>query len=209
MWAQAAAMRAPARAQGGGGRGGSAGGSGGIARATGEHVLQPDETLMAECKVDTLRGSGPGGQHRNKTETGVRLTHLPTDVRAEAFEERSQQRNKDMALKRLRMKLALELRTEVSLGAEGDEEPYVVPPQLKAILPSAKQRLGPKHADFPKGIAALLDVLSAAEWKPPIAAKALGCTSSAIIKILASDKAVLALVNGNRQRAGLNVLKAK
>ena len=81
-----AARRAPARARGGGGRGGSAGGSGGIARATGEHVLQPDETLMAECKVDTLRGSGPGGQHRNKTETGVRLTHLPTDVRAEAFE---------------------------------------------------------------------------------------------------------------------------
>ena len=44
------------------------------------------KALMAECKVDTLRGSGPGGQHRNKTETGVRLTHLPTDVRAEAFE---------------------------------------------------------------------------------------------------------------------------
>ena len=63
-------------------------------------------------------------------------------------QERSQQRNKDMALKRLRMKLALELRTEVSLGAEGDEEPYVVPPQLKAILPSAKQRLGPKHAEY-------------------------------------------------------------
>ncbi|GMV06135.1 MAG: hypothetical protein AMXMBFR53_24110 [Gemmatimonadota bacterium] len=64
-----------------------------------------DEELLAQCRVETFRAGGPGGQHQNTTESGVRLVHLPTGVRASAREERSQHRNRSVALERLRAKL--------------------------------------------------------------------------------------------------------
>src|SRR5208337_1938875 len=68
------------------------------------------EQLIAECDVRRLRRSGPGGQHRNKVETAVSLHHLPSGVRAEASERRSQAQNQAVALFRLRINLALEVR---------------------------------------------------------------------------------------------------
>jgi protein subunit release factor A len=64
-----------------------------------------DEALLAECRVETFRSGGPGGQHQNKTESGVRLVHLPTGIRVTSREERSQHRNRARALTRLREKL--------------------------------------------------------------------------------------------------------
>src|SRR5437867_1918085 len=66
--------------------------------------------LLAECEKCFTRRSGPGGQHRNKVETAVVLVHRLTGVRAEANERRSQARNRQVALHRLRLKLALEIR---------------------------------------------------------------------------------------------------
>lgn len=68
-------------------------------------VPPSDEELLAQCRVETFRAGGPGGQHQNTTESGVRLVHLPTGVRASAREERSQHRNRGVALERLRAKL--------------------------------------------------------------------------------------------------------
>ena len=64
-----------------------------------------DEELLAECRVETFTAGGKGGQHQNRTESGVRLIHLPTGVVAIAREERSQYRNRVAALDRLRKKL--------------------------------------------------------------------------------------------------------
>jgi protein subunit release factor A len=64
-----------------------------------------DEALLAQCRVETFRAGGPGGQHQNVTESAVRLVHLPTGVRVVAREERSQHRNRALALARLREKL--------------------------------------------------------------------------------------------------------
>jgi peptide chain release factor 2 len=64
-----------------------------------------DEALLAQCRVETFRSGGKGGQHQNKTESGVRLVHLPTGVRATSRSERSQHRNKAIAIARLRRKL--------------------------------------------------------------------------------------------------------
>ena len=69
-----------------------------------------DQALLAQCELDRFRASGPGGQKRNKTESAVRLRHLPTGLVASATESRSQHENRARALRRLRERLALELR---------------------------------------------------------------------------------------------------
>ncbi len=58
-----------------------------------------------EIRVEVFRASGPGGQHRNKRETAVRVRHLPSGITAIAAEHRSQARNKELALRRLELKL--------------------------------------------------------------------------------------------------------
>src|SRR5262249_3620019 len=65
-----------------------------------EIEIRPDE-----LKRDTFRSGGPGGQHQNKTESGVRYTHLPTGIAAESRSERSQHKNDQMALSLLKAKL--------------------------------------------------------------------------------------------------------
>ena len=54
-----------------------------------------------DFRVDTFRTGGPGGQHQNKTNSGVRITHLASGAVGEARDERSQLQNKKLALKRL------------------------------------------------------------------------------------------------------------
>lgn len=58
-----------------------------------------------ELKVDTFRSQGAGGQHVNKTESGVRFTHIPTGIVAESTESRSQHKNREIALQRLYVKI--------------------------------------------------------------------------------------------------------
>ena len=65
-----------------------------------------DEDLLRECEVETFRSSGPGGQHVNKTESAVRLRHVPSGIVVSSQQERSQHRNKALCLQRLRNKVA-------------------------------------------------------------------------------------------------------
>lgn len=71
---------------------------------------EDDDSLLAECRVETFRSGGPGGQHQNKTESGVRLTHEPTGVTVTSRDSRSQHRNRATALQRLREALEQVLR---------------------------------------------------------------------------------------------------
>ena len=72
-------------------------------------AIEPvDETCFRaqDVRWETMRASGPGGQHVNRTESAVRVTHVPTGLQATAMEERSQHRNRRLALARLAKRLA-------------------------------------------------------------------------------------------------------
>ena len=65
-----------------------------------------------DIRIDYFRGSGPGGQHRNTSETGVRITHLPTGMVVTATESRSRHQNLQKAMQRLEEKLAAKNRKQ-------------------------------------------------------------------------------------------------
>jgi peptide chain release factor 2 len=68
-------------------------------------IPDSNEELMKECQVETFRSSGKGGQHVNKTESAVRIIHLPTGIVSTCQDERSQLQNKRKCLNQLRSKL--------------------------------------------------------------------------------------------------------
>jgi protein subunit release factor B len=69
-------------------------------------MQRSDEKLLAECEISTFRSSGKGGQHVQKTDSAVRLRHLPTGITVVSQAERSQYLNKQICLKKLKEKLA-------------------------------------------------------------------------------------------------------
>ena len=69
------------------------------------HISELDKILLSECKVETFRSSGKGGQHANKTESAVRLTHIKSGIQVMCQDERSQYLNKMKCIKELRVRI--------------------------------------------------------------------------------------------------------
>jgi protein subunit release factor A len=65
----------------------------------------PETVRKSDLRIDYYRGSGPGGQHRNKTDSACRITHLPTGITAQSEEHKHQPQNKKAAFRRLAEKL--------------------------------------------------------------------------------------------------------
>ena len=157
------------------------------------------EQLRAECEVRRLRRSGPGGQHRNKVETAISLHHLPTGVHAEASERRSQAQNQSVAMFRLRVNLALEVRRPC--------RPDCAPSQLWQSRCGGMLKVSATHNDFPALLAEALDVLAAIDADPKQAATVLNCTPSQLVRLLKLDPRALALVNSWRRERQMHCLR--
>jgi PAS domain-containing protein len=163
------------------------------------HPAESEERrLLAECRVERTRRSGPGGQHRNKVETAVVITHTPTGVRGEASERRSQEENRRQALFRLRVNLALAVRT-VRENAPGE--------LWRSRIRGGRIEVNPAHDDFPALLAEALDVLVALDVDMSRAAGQLGCTTSQLIRFLKHEPRALQAVNEHRASRGLHPLK--
>src|SRR5438552_3361348 len=119
-------------------------------------LLASDEVLLAQCEVDRYRASGPGGQHRNKTESAVRLRHRVTGISAIGEDSRSQSENKLHAVRRLRAAIALEVREPIALAG------YAPSPRLAALVAGGTAPLGARTrqtGEYWAAIGELLDLL--------------------------------------------------
>jgi hypothetical protein len=154
-----------------------------------------DMELLEQCRVDTYRASGPGGQKRNKTSSAVRLCHLPSGLLLIAEESRSQHENKARALRRLRQRLHLRLR-----------EPFA-PETAAAVVKPHGLKLGIRDERFWPVVGFVLDGLEATEGRVGETAEVLGVSTGRLIDFLRLDVKVWEEANHIRQRFGHKPLK--
>jgi peptide chain release factor 2 len=122
-----------------------------------------------DLRVDTFRASGAGGQHVNKTESAVRITHLPTGMVVQSQAERSQHRNRDSAMKILMARLLVhyqeqsKARTQALAGEKKDIDfgsqirSYVLQPYTMANDHRTEVKIGDVHAVLDGDLDAFID----------------------------------------------------
>jgi hypothetical protein len=169
-----------------------------------DYLMASDDALIAQCEVDRYRASGPGGQHRNKTESAVRLRHRLTGVTAIGEDSRSQAENKIHAVRRLRSAIALTVREPVVLAG------HVPSPRLAALVAGGTAPLGARTrltGDYWSAIAELLDLLVAGDLEIAATAQRLGITTGALSKLVLHDEQVARAVNDLRRARGMRALR--
>jgi hypothetical protein len=169
-----------------------------------DYLTASDDALVSQCEVDRYRASGPGGQHRNKTESAVRLRHKLTGVSAIGEDSRSQSENKLHAVRRLRSAIALDVREPVGL------EHFTPSPRLAKLVAGGTAPLGAKTkltGDYWAAIAELLDLLVAGDLEIGTTAQRLGITTGALSKLLLHDDQVGRTVNDLRRAKGMRPLR--
>jgi hypothetical protein len=158
-----------------------------------------DAKLIAECDVHCYRASGPGGQHRNKVASAIRLRHRPSDLIVIATESRLQGQNRARALKRLRTAIALVARLPLP-------EKVIWPESVN--IGRRRLRVSEKNPAINHVIALVLDAFAQSEGRLADAATALGLTSSGVTRFLKDHPKAWREVGRIRREAGLPLLKS-
>jgi hypothetical protein len=201
------------------GRGrGSGGGRAGAARTEAQGVVAPpvivmegvhpaciaSEALLRGCSRSQVKTSGPGGQNRNKVQTGIVLVHGATGVAAKAGERRSVGENLPVALRRLRLNLAVLVRCPVALGEARSDLWMRRCPEAGKL--AGRIVVATAHEDFPAMLATSLDVLWASGLDHGHAATRLVCTPSQLVRLWKDHMPALLWVNGQREARGMKGL---
>jgi hypothetical protein len=151
--------------------------------------------LLEQVEERHARRSGPGGQHRIKTQTAVILRHRPTGIGAEATERRSQAENRQVAVRRLRMRLAIEHRTPGAAPAAS--------PRWMARVRAGHLVVAVGHEDYPALIAEALDALHANGFDMRGTAAGLGVTATQLLKLFKKDSTAWTALGSLRADRGL------
>lgn len=157
----------------------------------------PDDKLLALCEVQRSRGSGPGGRHRNSTESRVVVRHVETGLEGRAGERRSQHENLAVALRRLRLVLATDVRAAPA-GPSG---------LWRSRSRGGRLACNPGHEDFPTLLAESLDLLAAEGWDVRPAAERLAVSPTQLVRFVALHPPALVAVNRERTAHGLPPLR--
>ena len=157
------------------------------------------DQLLQQCQIRRQRRSGPGGQHRNKVETAIVLRHNASGLEAAATERRSQSENRRVALRRLRLRLALRLRTQIG--------PAEFSARWQDRIVGNRIQVGPRHEDFPAILADVLDLVCVQGADIRSVARDLPTTSSQIVRFLKLEPKAFELVNAWRSENGLKRLR--
>jgi len=174
-----------------------------------------DADLLAQCELHVYKASGPGGQHRNKVSSAVRLRHKPTGISAHGDESRSQHDNKRMALRRMRMNIACRHRREVSgsRGIPGAVAECIFTPKKhknNKIIDGQVQRklkVGRRDRRFWTVAAYLLDVLEHYNGRLSEAAEHVAISTGNYASMLKSERHLLAATQQIRKSHGHATLK--
>lgn len=150
------------------------------------YLFLDDMELLAQCDWQGVRGAGPGGQKRNKTSSAVRLVHRPTGLSVRVETSRSQLQNRYAALKRLRFKIAWELRQQ--------SEPVPL------------ETLNPK---WPIDQARFLDVFVEQQGVVSRVARMMSTSTGQVSRFIISDSGLLVVVNRFREQKGLRPIRPR
>lgn len=134
-----------------------------------------DAALMTQIKWDFHKGGGNGGQKINKTSSSVRLIHIPTEITVTCRDSRSQSRNRQLAIGKLRKRIALEMRCPA--------EPVLIPAQIPALT----------GAGYPLFLAQILDSVA-------VYGRVEGMTRSALERFLRRDEEVWRYISERREK---------
>ena len=170
-----------------------------------QYLSLDDKAILAQCTVQTYKASGPGGQHRNKTLSAVRLKHVPTGITAQSEGSRVQHENKRLAVNRLRMNIACRLREPVDVHqAELPEfvSECIFRPRGRSAEGACRLEVGRKDRRFWQVGAFLLDLLETFEGRMAPAAVQLGITTGNLARVLKSDRHLFGAAQVLRKRFG-------
>jgi hypothetical protein len=146
-----------------------------------------DAELSALCQLQMFKSSGPGGQKVNKTSSAVRLIHNPTGIEVTSSESRSQHENRHGGLRKLRMRIALEIRSD----------------EKRAI---DNFGVGVSNRKYPLFAATILDSLNDYSFRIGDCARFLGMSTGQLVRLLEKDTEMWRKINSEREKRGLKPL---
>ncbi len=173
-----------------------------------QYIDAPHPSVLAldvftnQCRLTSHRRGGPGGQHRNKVSSAVLALHESTSISAEANERRDQVQNRRVAIERLRLRLALVLRTAASIDATAEAL------DLRQRWHGRPLKISESNADRAAVMALVLDDLHRAGGQPSLVADLWSISTTSLVQFVATQPAAWLLVNQWRAHHGRSALRS-